>query len=296
MQEITLQELLEAGCHFGHKADRWHPKANAFIYQERDGIHVIDLAKTKIGLEKAREIVRQMAMQGKTILFFGTKRQASSIIREEATRAGAPFITQRWIGGFLTNWTEVHKNIQKIRKLTEEQANNAWKKYPKHERVKLSRYLTKLNYLYSGVVQLDNPPDAVFVVDIKKEKVGVFEARKRNIPVIGVVDTNSDPGWVTHAIPSNDDAVGAISCIVKHIADAYLEGRESFAKEQEKAAVKKAAADKKVAEDILKAQATKVEAKPEVATEQVKAETKPADEQPKKKVGKKKAEEAKKAA
>lgn len=231
MQPITLKELLEAGCHFGHKVDRWHPKAAQFIYQEREGIHVIDLAKTKSGLEKAAQLVEQLALEGKSVLFLGTKRQATGIIREEAARVGAPFIAQRWIGGFLTNWSEIHKNLEKIRRLTEEEANNTWKKYPKHERVKLSRYLKKLNFLYSGVVQLMQPPAALFVVDIRKERVAVLEAKRMGIPVIGIVDTNSDPEMVDYVIPSNDDAVGAISCIVTYISEAYKLGSEARQKQ-----------------------------------------------------------------
>ncbi len=234
MEEISLKALLEAGCHFGHKADRWHPKAARFIYQEREGIHVIDLVKTKAGLQAAAEFVKAQASDGKTVLFVGTKRQAAPIIREEAARVGAPFIGQRWIGGFLTNWSEIHKNLEKIRRLTEEEKTNAWKKFPKHERVKLSRYLKKLNFLYGGVVQLTQPPDAFFVVDIKKERVAVFEARKMNVPVVGVVDTNADPDWVDYVIPSNDDAVGAVQFIIHYIAEAYKEGLELRQKTIEK--------------------------------------------------------------
>src|SRR5690348_9389178 len=144
MEEITLQDLLEAGCHFGHKAERWHPKAAEFIYTEKDGIHIIDLAKTKTHLEAAREYVRSLSAQGQEVLFVGTKRQAKGVVNTAAKDAGAPYLTERWIGGFLTNWEGIKKNIDKINKLTEEQANGSWKKFPKHEQVKLARYLTKL--------------------------------------------------------------------------------------------------------------------------------------------------------
>lgn len=233
MQEVSLKTLLEAGCHFGHRADRWHPKAATFIYQKRDGIHVIDLVKTKAGLDGAAQLLRQYGTDGKVVLFIGTKRQASPIIKTEAEAAGAAYINKRWIGGFLTNWEQVHKNLEKIRRLTEEQKNNSWKKYPKHERVKLGRYLAKLNMLYSGVVPLTQPPDAVVVIDIKREDVAVKEAKRMNIPVIGVVDTNADPSEIDYVIPSNDDAVGAIELLVQTLAQAYKEGKETRAKEEQ---------------------------------------------------------------
>lgn len=265
MQPISLTQLLEAGCHFGHKADRWHPKANSFIYQKRDGIHVIDLAKTKAGLEAAAEFVKNTAADGKTVVFIGTKRQAATIIRQEAGRVGAPFMTQRWVGGLLTNWPEIHKNLEKVRRMTEEQETGAWNKFPKHERVKLAHYLTKLNYLYDGVVQLKTPPDALFVVDVKKEQVAILEARKMGVPVIGVVDTNSDPDMVDYVIPSNDDAVGAITLIVKYMADAYQEGREVFTRENEKAAKEAEKAKVKLVEKTEAKPAEKVASAPAAA-------------------------------
>lgn len=234
MEAVSLKDLLEAGCHFGHKADRWHPKAAEFIYQERNGIHVIDLAKTKAGLEKAAEFIKDILQNSAEVLFIGTKRQAASIIREEATRVGAPYIAQRWIGGFLTNWEQVHKNLEKIRRLTEEEKTGAWNKYPKHERVKLSRYLKRLLHLYSGVIELREPPKALVVVDIKREDVAIREAHRMQTPVVGVVDTNSDPTQVDFVIPSNDDAVGAINYLVHYLANAYLEGKEEREKEQAK--------------------------------------------------------------
>ena len=226
MQEITLKELLEAGCHFGHKAERWHPKAAEFIYQERDGIHVIDLAKTKAGLERAAAILKKMGEEGQIPLFVGTKRQAAPIVKAEAERVGAPYFCKRWIGGFLTNWSEVHKNLEKIRRLTEEQETGAWNKFPKHERVKLSRYLGRLNMFYGGVSHLTQAPDAVVVVDIRREDVAVAEGRKMGKVLIGIVDTNSDPNEVEYYIPSNDDAVGALQLLIKVLADSYAEGVE----------------------------------------------------------------------
>ncbi|OGG14178.1 30S ribosomal protein S2, partial [Candidatus Gottesmanbacteria bacterium RIFCSPHIGHO2_01_FULL_46_14] len=141
MQEISLQSLLEAGCHFGHKAERWNPKAASFIYTQKDGIHIIDLAKTKTGLEAALAYMKGIVAAGGEMLFVGTKRQAAGVVKEAVEKVGAPYLTHRWIGGFLTNWDAVHKNIEKINRLTEEQKTGAWKKFPKHERTKLAHYL-----------------------------------------------------------------------------------------------------------------------------------------------------------
>ncbi|OGG23776.1 30S ribosomal protein S2 [Candidatus Gottesmanbacteria bacterium RIFCSPLOWO2_01_FULL_43_11b] len=234
MEEITLQQLLEAGCHFGHKAERWNPKATEFIYAEKDGIHIIDLAKTKTGLEAAAQFVKEVAQRGGTVLFVATKRQASGIVKELAESCGAPYLTQRWIGGFLTNWDEVHKNIKKIIRLAEEQKTGAWKKFPKHEQTKLGHYLSRLNVFYGGVLTLNAPPDALFIVDIRKEDAAVREGKRREIPIVGVVDTNSDPADINFVIPANDDAVGSIRIIAKYIADAYKEGREKTEKESKK--------------------------------------------------------------
>lgn len=242
MEDVSLKALLEAGCHFGHKADRWHPKAKKFIFQERDGIHIIDLVKTKSALVAAGKFVYEIAKSGKTVLFIGTKRQAASIIAEEAGIAGAPYISKRWIGGFLTNWEQVHANLEKIRRLKDEEAGGVWKKYPKHERVKLGRYVVKLEQFYGGVLSLHELPDAVFVVDVKREDVAVREATRMNRTIVAIVDTNSDPTPVTYPIPANDDAVGSIAYIVHYIASAYREGREAF--EKEVAAQKVAQVDK----------------------------------------------------
>lgn len=231
MQEITLEQLLEAGCHFGHKAERWHPKAAEFIWAEKDGIHIIDLAKTKAGLDAAIEFVSQLAVAGNTVLFVGTKRQARGVVKEAAVKAGASYLTQRWIGGFMTNWEGVHKNIQKIIKMMDDQKNGGWKKFPKHEQTKMARYLNRLNVDYEGVLMLNDLPKAIFVVDVRKEQSAVREAQRLSIPVIGIVDTNADPTGIDYVIPANDDAVGSVQLIVSTLADVYREGRERAEKE-----------------------------------------------------------------
>lgn len=250
MEAASLKALLEAGCHFGHKSDRWHPKAQQFIYQERDGIHIIDLVKTKTGLEAAANFLYDLGKEGKTVLFVGTKRQAAAVIAEEAARVGASFLVERWIGGFLTNWEQIHANLEKIRRLKEEETTGGWKKYPKHERVKLGRYVRKLERLYGGVLELRTPPDALMIVDIKRENVAVQEAHRVEAPIVGVVDTNSDPTGIHYPIPANDDAVGSISYLVHFIAEAYREGKEAFEKEAAKAANAEERQEIKVAEKI----------------------------------------------
>lgn len=238
MQDITLEALLEAGCHFGHKAERWHPKASEFIWQEKDGIHIIDLAKTKSGLDAAIAFVKELVQSGGTILFVGTKRQARGVVKEAAKAAGANYLTQRWIGGFMTNWEGVHKNIQKINTMITDQASGAWKKFPKHEQTKMARYLGRLKIDYEGVLTLNDLPKALFVVDVKKEQSAVQEAKRLGIPVIGVVDTNADPTGIDYVIPANDDAVGSVQLIVTAIADTFREGRETMEKEAQAVEVK----------------------------------------------------------
>lgn len=264
MQDITLEQLLEAGCHFGHKSERWHPKASQFIWQEKDGIHIIDLAKTKEGLEKARDFIYEVASQDGKVLFVGTKRQARGVVKEAAQKGGANYLTQRWIGGFMTNWDGVHKNIQKVNTMRDEQASGAWKKFPKHEQMKLARYLDRLMVDYEGVLDLTGLPKALFVVDVRKEQAAVREAARLGIPVVGIVDTNADPSEIDYVVPANDDAVGSVKFITDTIANAFSEGRDKAQKEEaaavekaQKEAKKKEAAEKKAAETV----------KPETKTE-----------------------------
>lgn len=233
MEEITLQALLEAGCHFGHKAERWHPKASDFIYTKKDGIHIIDLAKTKSGLEKAAEYVKTTVAGGGEVLFVGTKRQAQGIIKQEAEASGAPYFSVRWIGGFLTNWDQIKKNIEKINRMEEEQKAGAWKKFPKHEQVKMSRYLERIKIYYGGVLKLPNVPVALFIVDVKKEIAAVREGQRRGVAIVGVVDTNSDPTGIDYVIPANDDAIGSVSYIVHTVAEAYKEGKDLRQKQEQ---------------------------------------------------------------
>jgi small subunit ribosomal protein S2 len=245
MQDITLQALLEAGCHFGHKAERWHPKASTFIYAEKDGIHIIDLAKTKAGLEAACEYITNTVASGGEVLFVGTKRQAQAIVKLEAQAVGAPYFAERWIGGFLTNWDQIKKNIEKINRMEEEQKAGGWKKFPKHEQVKMARYLERIKVYYGGVLTITRVPTALFIVDVKKEIAAVREGQRRGVPIVGVVDTNSDPAGIDYVVPANDDAVGSVSYIMHAVAAAYQEGKDMYAKEQAEVAKEKAKEDEK---------------------------------------------------
>jgi len=246
MSDITLQQLLEAGCHFGHKSERRNPKASSYIYTEKDGIHIIDLAKTKEGLDRACIYISELVAAGGEALFVGTKRQAKDILKTESDRVGAPFVVERWIGGFLTNWEGIQKTIRKILTMTDDEKSGAWKKFPKHEQVKLAHHLKRLNMFYGGVVKLMNVPKVLFIVDLKKEGVAFREAIRCNIPIIAIVDTNVNPTDVLFPIPANDDAVGSIAIITKAIADAYEQGKRSWEKEAEVAAVEKKLVEKTV--------------------------------------------------
>ncbi len=235
MKQIDLRELLEAGCHFGHESRRWHPKAKNFIFDSRDGIHIIDLVKTKDLLTKAVEHAKSLGLQGKKLLFVGTKRQAQNVILTEARNAGAPYFTQRWIGGFITNWDEIKKSIDKLNKMEEDKEKGVWKKFPKHEQVKLDKQKLHLEKFYGGVKNMKAHPDGLFVIDIRKESAAVAEASKMEIPIIGIVDTNSNPSLIEYPIPANDDAVKSITIITEIIASAYHEGLSEYQKKEKTA-------------------------------------------------------------
>lgn len=270
MEEITLQALLEAGCHFGHKAERWHPRASAFIYTEKDGIHIIDLAKTKLGLEEAAAFVKDTVAKGGEVLFVATKRQAKGVVKEEVEAVGAPYFVERWIGGFLTNWESIKKNIDKINRLTAAQEKGEWKKFPKHEQSKLARYLHKLKIFYGGVLNLKEVPSALFVVDVRKEDAAVREGKRRELPIVAVVDTNADPTGISYVIPANDDAVGSIQFIAHVIASAYKEGKELREKDAETVKQKESKIEKQEESKVEKTKEKKEEKKEEVKAEKPK--------------------------
>ncbi len=240
MPAATLQELLEAGVHFGHQTKRWNPKMKPYIWGERNGIYIIDLTKTTQLLSEAYEAVKKAASQGKKIVFVGTKKQASDIVQEEAERCGAYFINRRWLGGTLTNFETIRTRINKLRELEEMKNSGHFDRLPKKEVAVLSRQLHKLEKSLGGVKDMRGMPDLLFIVDQKREINAVLEANKAGVPVVAVVDTNCDPQNIDYVIPGNDDAIRAIRLITKTIADAILEGKQQRNPELEKAMMEKA--------------------------------------------------------
>jgi small subunit ribosomal protein S2 len=222
---ISMKELLEAGVHFGHQTRRWNPKMKPYIFQERNGIYIIDLALTVQKLRETYATVKQMAVAGKVILFVGTKKQAQDVIREEAERAGTFFVNQRWLGGTLTNFATIQKRINRLRELENMKLQGDFDRLPKKEVAKLQEEMGKLERFLGGIKDMHRLPDALFIVDPKKERIAVLEARKLKIPIIAIIDTNCDPEEIDYPIPGNDDAIRAVKLMVSKIADAIIEGR-----------------------------------------------------------------------
>lgn len=220
----TLEEMLAAGMHFGHRSERWHPKSKQYIFGERQGIHVINLEATQEKLSDACELAKKLASEGKSILFLGTKRQAQEVVKAEAERCGMPYNVEGWIGGTITNFDEIGKLIERYRKDRTDRAAGAWDKYTKKERSVMDVAFHKKAVVLEGLSTLRRMPDAVFVVDIRTEKTAVTEAGVRGITSIAITDTNVNPELVTHPIPANDDAVKSIAMIAHAIADAVIEG------------------------------------------------------------------------
>ncbi|OGH62303.1 MAG: 30S ribosomal protein S2 [Candidatus Magasanikbacteria bacterium RIFCSPHIGHO2_01_FULL_50_8] len=220
----VLEEMLAAGMHFGHRATRWHPKAKPFIFGERQGIHVINLEVAQEKLAEAGEFAKQLAAEGKSLVFLGTKEQARAIVKAEAERCGMPYIVEGWIGGLVTNYDEIGKLLERYRKMRADREAGVWEKYTKKERSVLEADYQKKRVVLEGLSALKKMPDALFVVDIRNEKTAVTEAGVRKIPMIAMTDTNVNPELVSHAIPANDDAVKSIALVTKFIADAVIEG------------------------------------------------------------------------
>ncbi len=220
-----MKELLEAGVHFGHQTRRWNPKMKPYIFQERNGIYIIDLSKTVVMMRNVYAAVKAMAHENKVILFVGTKKQAQDVVREEAERAGTYYINERWLGGTLTNFSTIQKRIARLRELEGMKAQGSFDLLPKKEVSRLSDELEKLERFLGGIKDMHRLPDAVFIVDPKKERIAVLEAKKLHIPIIAVIDTNCDPDEIDFPIPGNDDAIRAVKLMVSKIADAIIEGR-----------------------------------------------------------------------
>jgi len=241
---IETKDLLEAGVHFGHQTKRWNPKMKPFIFGERNGIYIIDLTKTVKLFNEAEQFLTNLAAEGKTILFVGTKRQAQDVMSDEAQRSGMFFVNQRWLGGLLTNFSTIQRSLGRLRDIEAMATDGRYDTLSKKEIARNEKEKRKLLKNLEGIRQMSRLPDAVFVVDTKKEKIAVDEARKLKIPVIGVVDTNCDPDEVDYVIPGNDDALRAIRLFVSKIADAILAGRamrESKIAEEDAARAEEAA-------------------------------------------------------
>jgi small subunit ribosomal protein S2 len=229
---ITMKELLEAGVHFGHQTKRWNPKMKEYIFGERNGIYIIDLQKTLKMFKEASKFVQDLAAEGKIVLFVGTKRQAQDAIAEEATKCGAFYINQRWLGGLLTNWITVQKSVKRLKELDEMATDGRYELLPKKEVIKLERERKHLQANLAGIKAMNRLPDAIFVIDSNKEQIAVREARKLGIPVVAVVDTNCDPSEVDYVIPGNDDALRAIRLFTSKVSESIAEGAQLMSDKQ----------------------------------------------------------------
>ena len=232
MSVISMKQLLEAGVHFGHQTRRWNPKMAPYIFTERNGIYIIDLQKTVRKLEEAYMFVRELSAQGKEVLFVGTKKQAQDSIREEATRAGAHYVNARWLGGMLTNFRTIRGRIARLNQLKAMEEDGTFDLLPKKEVAKLTHEIEKLEKFLGGIKNMKGLPGALFIVDPRKEKIAVSEAKKLGIPVVAIVDTNCDPDDVNYVIPGNDDAIRAVKLISSCMADAIIEGHQGEQGEQ----------------------------------------------------------------
>jgi len=248
----TMKELLEAGVHFGHQIKRWNPKMKKFIFGERNGIHIIDLQKTSKMLDDAYNFIKDISSKGESVLFVGTKKQAQDVIVEEARRAQSFFVNQRWLGGVLTNFATIRLSIEKLKKIERMKEDGTYNLLPKKEVAKLELERMRLEKNLNGIKEMTTLPGAVFIVDPKKERIAVAEARKLSIPVSAVVDTNCDPEGVDYIIPANDDAIRAIKLVTSKIADAVLEGKSIYNKTLEEVVEKKAIEEKIAEEELTK--------------------------------------------
>jgi small subunit ribosomal protein S2 len=220
-----MKALLESGVHFGHRTNKWDPRMKPYIFTERNGIHIIDLQQTSKLLNHAYNVIRDAVQNGGTVLFVGTKRQAQETVAEEATRCGMPYVTERWMGGMLTNWSTMHARIQELERLEKMRDNNELDRLTKKEGLLIGREITRLTTRLSGTRSMKRRPDLLFIVDVGREEAAVHEANLLNLPIVALVDTNCNPQDIDYVIPSNDDAIRAIKLLVAKVADAVLEGK-----------------------------------------------------------------------
>ncbi len=232
MAVISMKQLLECGVHFGHQTRRWNPKMSKYIFTERNGIHIIDLQKTARKIDKAYNFIKELSENGETVLFVGTKKQAQESVKEEAKRAGVHFVNARWLGGMLTNFTTIRKRIERFNQLKQMKEDGTFELLPKKEVTKLNLEIFKLDKFIGGIVEMKRLPAALFVVDPRKEKIAVAEAKKLGIPVVAIVDTNCDPDEIDYVIPANDDAIRSVKLLTSIMANAVIEGREGVTNEE----------------------------------------------------------------
>jgi small subunit ribosomal protein S2 len=260
MRTIELTHLIEAGAHFGHLTRRWNPKMKPFIFMEKNGIHIIDLKKSLDLLQLAYQEMVNAVTEGGSILFVGTKKQAKGVIESEAKRCGMNWVSERWLGGMLTNFSTIRKSVKRLQNIEKQETDGTFDKITKKERLFLTRERDKLKKILEGVESMSKLPGALFVVDIKKEDIAVKEAKRLNIPVFAIVDTNCDPDEINHIIPANDDAVKTIELVVRYMADAIIEGQAKF--------------KEKKAEEIAERERTRKEQHEEIEPEEEKKTSK----------------------
>ena len=252
MARASIEDLLRAGAHFGHLTSRWNPKMAPFIFMQRNGIHILDLKQTQALLDEAADAAARFAARGREILFVGTKKQAQNVVREEAERAGMPFVVDRWLGGMLTNFSTIRGSLRRMETLRREEADGTTAQLKKKERLMRSRELEKLERVLGGISDMGKLPGALYVVDVRREHIAVDEARKLGIPVIALVDSNVDPDLVDFPIPANDDAMKSVALFTRIIADAIIEGRQAGLAQREEAAVEAATRAAEAAEEAEK--------------------------------------------
>ncbi len=232
MAALTMKELLEAGVHFGHQTKRWNPKMQKYIFGERNGIYIIDLQKTLKKFREAYTFVRELAGQGGSVLFIGTKKQAQDTVFEEANRCGMFYVNQRWLGGTLTNFQTIRKSIGRLKRIEEMKEGGEYERIPKKEALELDRERQKLEKALVGIKAMEQLPSTVFIIDPRKERIAVAEAQRLGVPIVAIVDTNCDPTGIDYPVPGNDDAIRAVRLITSRIADAILEGRGTLQKDE----------------------------------------------------------------
>ncbi len=251
--QINIQELLDAGVHFGHLTQKWHPKMAPFIFMEQNGIHIIDLNKTAAKLDEAQSAIKNIVKSGRKVLYVATKKQAKEIVANEAERVKMPYVTERWLGGMLTNFATVRKSIKKMQNIDKLTSDGTFDNISKRERLQFQREKIKLQRVLGGIADLNRLPAALFIVDVKREHIAVKEAMKLNIPVFAICDTNSDPSNIDFPIPANDDAAKSISIVTRLVTEAIAEGLSERKKEREEMEAQKQGEDNSAKEEAAEA-------------------------------------------